>query len=136
MESVLRVAAKAENLARVRQFVVQAAAGLGAPRRAVEDLELAVDEAVSNIIMHGYGEGGGEVEVTVWREAGTLAVRLRDSAPLFDPTGAPEPDLSLPLEERPLGGLGIFLVRRLMDQVEYRPAPRGGNELILMKSVL
>lgn len=60
-------------------------------------------------------------------------VCCRDQAPLFDPTNAPEPDMSLPLDLRPLGGLGVFLIRQYMDEMSYRVTPQGGNELTLVK---
>jgi anti-sigma regulatory factor (Ser/Thr protein kinase) len=68
------------------------------------------------------------------RQAGDdLAVTLRDRAPAFDPTLVPEPDVSLPLEQRPVGGLGIYLSRRLVDDMRYRARPGGGNETTLVK---
>jgi anti-sigma regulatory factor (Ser/Thr protein kinase) len=54
-------------------------------------------------------------------------------APPFDPTRVPDPDLTLPLEERPLGGLGIYLIRQSVDKMVYRAVPEGGNELTLVK---
>ena len=65
-------------------------------------------------------------------EEGALAVRLRDQAPRFDPTTLPLPDPSLPLEERILGGMGVYLMRRAADEIRYRALPGGGNELTLM----
>jgi serine/threonine-protein kinase RsbW len=69
----------------------------------------------------------------VGRQGEALLVRLRDGAPLFDPTLLPMPDVTLPLEVRPLGGLGIFLMRQSVDDMTYRVTPEGGNELTLIK---
>ena len=131
----LFVAADVENLAEIRRFVREEAAALGAREEAICDLELAVDEAACNAICHGYKGRGGMVQVRVERDGDRLAVRVRDETPLFDPTRHPLPDVTLPLEERRLGGLGIFLIRQVMDEVVYRVTPEGGNELSLIKRV-
>ena len=98
----------------------------------MDDLVLAVDEAATNIVMHGYKAGPGpaaviEVEV-VYRDPG-LSVYLRDQAPPFDPTATPVVDELPPLTERGPGGLGIFLIRKTMDEFRYRRTPDGWNEL-------
>jgi len=129
----LTVAARTENLARVRCFVRAAAAELGANPDAVDDLVLAVDEVVTNVIMHGYQNREGTVDVEIERKGDDAIVRVRDQAPPFDPTRVPEPDLNVPLEERPVGGLGVFLIRQMVDEMRYRAGIQGGNELTLIK---
>ena len=129
----LFVAAQVENLAEIRRFVLEEAAALGAREETICDLELAVDEAACNIICHGYERRGGTIQVEVERDGDRLVVRLRDEASLFDPTRHPLPDVTLSLEERPLGGLGIFLIRQAVDEMVYRVTAEGGNELTLIK---
>jgi len=129
----LFVAAQVENLAEIRRFVREEATALGAGEETICDLELAVDEAACNVICHGYEGREGMVQVRVERDGDRLTVRVRDEAPLFDPTRHPLPDVTLPLEERRLGGLGIFLIRQVMDEMVYRVTPEGGNELSLIK---
>lgn len=131
----LQVPGELASLARLQRFVEETAAALGIDTGILFDLMLAVDESVTNIIIHGYSSEPGPVTVEMWREGDAVLIRLRDRAPLFDPTRVPGPDLSVPLEERDLGGLGIFLVRRLMDEVTYRVTPDGANELTLRKVV-
>jgi len=135
--ALLRVDAELAHLAQVRQFVETAALALGAPADIADALVLAVDECATNVIEHGYGGRGGQLEVEIRRDGravdAVLIVVLRDNAPLFDPTQLPQPDVSRPLEERPVGGLGAFLVRQLVDRVDYRVTARGGNELTLVK---
>ncbi len=132
-ESRLIITAHVRYLVVVRRFVQEAAEGLGAARRVVDDLIQAVDELSANIILHGYGGGPGEIEIAVRPEGAGLAVVLRDRAPVFDPTTAGEPNLDAPLEERQVGGLGIFLSRKLTDELRHRALPEGGNELTLVK---
>lgn len=129
----LLVAAQVENLAQIRRFVREEAEALGALEEAICDLELAVDEAACNIVCHGYEGRRGTIQVEVKRDGDKLIVRLCDEAPLFDPTRYPPPDVTLPLEQRPLGGLGIFLIRQAVDEMLYRTTPEGGNELTLIK---
>jgi anti-sigma regulatory factor (Ser/Thr protein kinase) len=108
----------------------------GADDEAVGDLVQAVDELVCNVIEHGYGHGtNGPVEVRVAHDEGRIVITIVDQAPPFDPTAYPTPDLSLPLERRPLGGMGVHLARTLTDGMRHRILPGGGNEITLEKRV-
>jgi serine/threonine-protein kinase RsbW len=132
-QRLLRIEAELKNLAAIRRFVEEAATSLGAGPAAVSAVRLAVDEAATNIISHGYRNQGGSLEINIWSEGDDLLVRLRDEAAPFDPTTVPPPDISLPLEQRPVGGLGIHLMRQAVDEFRHRPIPGGGNELTLVK---
>lgn len=132
-DSALSVAAELDSLAEIRHFVREATAVLGADPETISSLELAVDEAACNVIEHGYQGRPGRIEVEVRRDGDVVWIRLRDWAPPFDPTRVPKPDVTLPLEERPLGGLGVYLIRQSVDEMVYRAPPGGGNELTLMK---
>jgi serine/threonine-protein kinase RsbW len=129
----MHVSGELRNLAVIRRFVSEEAARLGAERSAVENMIQAVDESAANIILHGYEGQPGPVEIEVDREGEALMVRLRDKAPHFDPTAHPTPDLSLPLEQRRPGGLGIHLSRQSTDTMMYRVTPDGANELTLRR---
>jgi serine/threonine-protein kinase RsbW len=96
-------------------------------------LTLAVEEAVTNIILHGYDGKKGDIIVVVQPNAGSAEITLCDDAPPFDPTCVPAPRLDLPLEQRPLGGLGVHIMRKNLDRISYRRTPAGSNELILVK---
>jgi serine/threonine-protein kinase RsbW len=135
MESTLLVLAELPNLAVIRRFVEETAMALKADRDAIDDMIQAVDESATNIIVHGYRGRTGNIEIEVTQEGYVLVVRLRDQAPLFDPTRAPPPALTLPLERRRLGGLGIHLTRQFSDSMTYRITSEGGNELALRKKV-
>jgi serine/threonine-protein kinase RsbW len=123
------------SLAVIREFVADACRRLAAPPDAITDLVQAVDEAATNITLHGYKGFPGPVEITVTRDRDRLTVTLRDEAPPFDPTSVGPPDLSKPLEERSIGGLGIHLMRSFTDAMIYRRLPGGGNELALVKDL-
>ncbi len=125
LEDLTRLLREADRFARAHR--------LGVPAR--RDLHVALDEIVSNIIRHGYSHDG-PYDIRIHLAAGRdhLEVRITDDAPPFDPLSAAAPDLAAPLANRPVGGLGLELVRRLMDHVEYRRR-RGRNELVLKKAV-
>jgi serine/threonine-protein kinase RsbW len=131
--SSLRLAAETENLAEIRCFVEEMASTLGLDPAMIPNVILAVDEAVSNITAHGYQGQGGVVEIEVGREEDALVIRIRDEAAPFDPTIVPPPDLTMPLEQRTPGGLGIHLIRQTMDEMTHCITPQGGNELTLVK---
>ncbi len=127
--------AELSMLVEIRRYVEDTAAGFGAGDSVLLDMVQAVDESAANIIMHGYRGGPGTIDIEIRHEDDLLTVCLRDRAPLFDPTRVPAPDLTLPLDLRPLGGMGVYLTRKLMDEVAYRVTSEGGNELTLRKRV-
>jgi serine/threonine-protein kinase RsbW len=129
----LRLPAELKKLATLRRFIEDASTTLQASPLVILDLVQAVDEAATNIIVHGYAGQPGEIEVEIDRYGSRLVICLRDRAPVFDPTRAPPPDLSLPLEKRPIGGLGIFLIRQSVDEIHHQPLASGGNELTFVK---
>jgi serine/threonine-protein kinase RsbW len=131
---VLRIPADLAKLADVRQFVREQAALVGADGEATDDIVSAVDELVTNSIIHGYRGGEGAVEVEVEGIGASLVVRIRDQAPPFDPTQVAAPDITLPLEQRPKGGMGIYLARELTDELTYRQNGNS-NEMTLTKNL-
>ncbi len=133
-EAFLRISADVGDLDAVRRFVRENA-GLPDDQDALHAMVRAVDECVCNIIVHGYRGRPGSIEIALWQSQGSLVVRLRDQALPFDPTAVPSPDVTSPLEQRPLGGLGIHLARHLVDEMTYRQQPEGGNELTLVKRI-
>jgi len=99
---------------------------------AILDTQLAVEEAITNIIVHGYKRPDGEIQVICSGMSDAIEIRIVDSAPPFDPLSLPEPDLSSTVSERRIGGLGIYLIRRVMDGFLYRYED-GKNILTLIK---
>ncbi len=131
--SIAYSSATIRDLNDIREFLEQATLSLGGDEDVAGDFVLAVNEAVTNTLLHGYNEQPGYVVVSVEAEGGDLLVRLIDGAPHFDPTTVPPPDISLPLEERPLGGLGVHMMRRLTDELRYSVSKDGFNELTFLK---
>jgi len=133
MSSILHISAELSNLAVMRRFVSEEGVNLQSEQAAIDDMIQAVDESATNVIVHGYRGCPGSIEIEVSREGDSLVVRIRDRAPPFDPTTHPPPDLTLPLEQRRYGGLGIHLTRECTDAMIYRVTPDGANELTLLK---
>ena len=123
-----------DSLAQIREFVARAAGAAGLGPAAVYAVEMAVDEACTNIIEHAYGsEGRGDIECTCQPDTEGLTVTLRDYGRPFDPSGVPKPDTNASLEGRTEGGLGLYLIRELMDEVHFEFTPDSGNVLTLVK---
>jgi len=99
---------------------------------AIQDLQLAVEEAVANTIVHGYRGGAGDVAITIHATEGAVEVRIEDRAPPFNPLSLPDPDRESGLDERRIGGLGIYLIRQVVDHVTYHFSG-GKNVLTLVK---
>jgi len=98
-------------------------------------INLVLDELVANIIENAYEDTREhEIHVTLRLEGTELTVRVDDDGRPFDPLQAPPPNLDLPLEERPVGGLGIHLVRSVMDRVEYER--REGHNILTMHKTI
>jgi serine/threonine-protein kinase RsbW len=133
--STLVIDAKRENLTVMRSFVAETAAALGVSGPCAEDLILAVDESATNIIVHGYRGQPGRIELQLDLQGDEFVARMLDDSPYFDPLQARPPDLTAPLEQRPAGGLGIYLCREFTDSLTYCRTPDGRNELTLRKRV-
>jgi serine/threonine-protein kinase RsbW len=122
------------NLEQICDFVTECAANAGLDESEVYAVQLAVDEASTNIIEHGYGgECPSRIDITCETLEDGLKVILYDDAQPFEPTDVPEPETNVPLEELKPRGLGIFLMRKMMDEVKYQPTPDRGNTLTMIK---
>ena len=131
----LRLANDLAGLAELAEWVERFGVDQRLPASVVNALNVVLDEAVSNAITHGYEAGvRGEIAVRLRRASDSVEVEVEDDGRPFDPLQAPPPDLSVPLEQRPIGGLGIHLIRNLMDAVSY--ARQGGRNVLKMASHL
>lgn len=122
-----------EHLAAIRRIVGGWCDRAGASPEDRHAVVLAVDEACTNVIEHGYlGIEGGTLRLDVHVSGDEIRVALRDSGRAFDPDDAPSPDLAAGWRERPIGGLGWHLIRGMVDEVRYR-SEASGNQLTLVK---
>ncbi len=130
----VKFAAKFENLDEIREFVGDIARKGGFSEKDVYNIQLATDEAASNIIEHAYENMPGKVlELSCGMQGNVITIILTDHGESFDPSVVPAPDLQADLSDRKVGGLGIFLMRKLMDEIHYRPGPNKSNVLTMTK---
>jgi anti-sigma regulatory factor (Ser/Thr protein kinase) len=126
--------ARYESLAAIDEFVAEAAESAGFDDGAIYQVRLAVDEACSNIIEHAYGgEGSDVIECSRCVKNGELTVVLKDHGEPFDPESVPEPNIGAGLEERTGGGLGLFFIYQIMDEVDFDFGSQDANVLTLVK---
>jgi anti-sigma regulatory factor (Ser/Thr protein kinase) len=123
-----------ENLDEIREFVGEAASLVGFSDKEIYSIQLAADEASSNIIEHAYaGMKGGKIEIDCIILDEGLKIVMRDQGRSFDPSSVPEPNVKADLSERRIGGLGMYLMRKLMDEVSYESSDETGNKLTMIK---
>lgn len=130
----LTVRSDINEIPRVSELIESVMQDHDFPNEDILDTQLAVEEVVTNVIVHGYGDAGGEILVSLSYSADDAAIEIRveDSAEPFDPLTLPEPDISASMDDRKIGGLGIFLARQVMDDIRYR-YENNRNILVLRK---
>lgn len=125
--------ARLENLAKISEYILHAAQLAGLDASAVYAVQLAVDEAATNIIEHAYHlRGGGKIKCAYEIIPDGIEIVLIDYGDTFDPHGVPEPNVKVPLEEIRPRGLGLFFMRKMMDEVTFEFTPEG-NVLTMIK---
>jgi anti-anti-sigma factor len=124
-----------ERIPDICDFVVAAARRAGLNERAVYHCQMAVDEACTNIVEHGYSvqEENGDIEVTCCDERGSYAINIQDNSPPFNPLTQEDPDPRAPLSAREPGGWGIYFIKRMMDGASYAYED-GHNKLTMIKA--
>lgn len=130
----LKVKSRTENLSSIRDFVSSAASEVNISKDIIENIILAVDEACTNIIKHAYKYSpDGEIIIKIKSSKSKFEIKILDYGLTFEPDKIPEPDLQKYYRERRVGGLGIYLMRTLMDEVKYSTVPGKHNEVSLIK---
>ena len=133
MELNLTIVNRIEELRRLAALVEQFGAGENWPPDLVFQVNLVIEEVAINVINYGHDGGLHEIEIALTSELDALTIEVIDDGRAFDPTkDAKVPDVTLPMEERPVGGLGVYLVRTMMDEMRYR-REEGRNHLTLIK---
>ena len=131
----MRQPAKLESLEAFMRFVIGSTKDAGFPDKRVQEIELAVEEALVNIINYAYPDReDGDVEITCGLDGdGRYVIEIRDSGIPFDVGAQSDPDLNASIAERKIGGLGIFLIRKMADEMYYK---REGDQNVLTLVIL
>ena len=115
----LKIAAKIENLEAVTAFVDERLEAHDCSLKARTQIDIAIDELFTNIARYAYGAETGEAVIAVEFSDGFAEITFRDWGTPYNPLENPDPDVTLPAEERQIGGLGIFMVKKSMDSLSY-----------------
>jgi anti-sigma regulatory factor (Ser/Thr protein kinase) len=127
----IKVPAKIESLHQCMDFVASCAQKQGLDSRSINRIELATDEALVNIFNYAYSDCGGDVEISCMIDHNAMfVIEITDSGVPFNVLDAPDPDIAADIEQRKIGGLGIFMIKKIMDDVQYR-RESGKNYLTL-----
>ena len=120
-EFELEIEGKLENLSLIGEFIGDTMRSFGLDNHKTFEVQLAVDEACTNIIEYGYANANevGMIDIACQRKGDEIVVVIKDRGKPFDPTSVQPPDLNASLEERKAGGLGIYFMKTLMDEVRY-----------------
>jgi len=133
-EKELLVKSTTDNLALIREFTRNSAADCGFSDETIGKIILAVDEACTNIIKHAYKYSPeGNIFLAVKFEERKFFISITDEGKHFDPANVPEPDLVQYYKQKRAGGLGMFLIKKLMDEVNYSTLSGNKNQVVLVK---
>lgn len=134
--SELTVKSQTENLSEIRDFVSGNAVEAGIPGSTIDNIILAVDEACTNIIKHAYKlSPKGEIIIRIDYDEEKFTITIIDYGKSFEPDRVPRPDLQKYYLEHRVGGLGMYLMKSLMDNVEYITVPGKYNQVLLSKNI-
>lgn len=129
----LKLESSLEALGQIERAVEEFGAEHEWPAELLFHVQLTLDELATNVINHGYGESGYSFQITVKSKPEAVQIELVDEARPFDPLkNAPHPAIDAGVQERKVGGLGVYIVKELMDELEYR-RENGKNCLTLVK---
>ena len=132
----LEIKSRTENLAEIRKFINSAATEAGFSKEAIDNIILSVDEACTNIIKHAYKYfPEGKIILTLKADKKTFTVDIIDYGKSFDPGLVPNPDLRKYFDEKRVGGIGMYLMKSLMDEVKYISVPGKFNQVSLTKNI-
>jgi serine/threonine-protein kinase RsbW len=132
----LEIMSRTENLAHIREFINSAAAEVGLSQETIDNIILAVDEACTNIIKHAYKYfPDGKIVLNLKTNKKTFTIEIIDYGKSFEPGLVPNPDLLKYYDEKRVGGLGMYLMKKLMDEVKYTSVPGKFNQVSLSKYI-
>lgn len=132
----LIVKSKTENLSQIRDFVGNYAQEAGIDQPVIEKIILAVDEACTNIMKHAYKSfPDGDIIISLKADRHKFTITIKDFGSSFDAGKIPSPDLNEYYREKRVGGLGMYLIKTLMDEVRYTTIPGKYNQVLLSKNI-
>ncbi len=118
---IKKMPARMESLHELLTFIRSEAKKRGFPENLLQRIELVAEEALVNVFVHGYAHKDGEVEVgCLISDDLSLTIEIRDKGVSFDPLSLADPDVQADLADRKIGGMGVFLIRKMADRVAYR----------------
>lgn len=130
----ITVSSSTDNLSVIRNFMENTAGETGFGKEDTGKIILAVDEACTNIIKHAYNYSeDGEITISVKMQNSKFTISITDGGRSFNPELIPEPDIKEYHQQKRVGGLGMFLMKKLMDDVIYKTHPDKKNQVILIK---
>lgn len=136
IQNELVVLSKTENLYLIREFVETAARNAGLNQEEIDKIILSVDEAATNVIKHAYKTIGiGDIIINTETDKENFSIIITDYGNSFDSESVKSPDMEDYLRKRKVGGLGVYLIRTLMDNVHYESVPGKYNRVIMTKKI-
>jgi serine/threonine-protein kinase RsbW len=130
----LTVPGQFEYLATIADFIAETGRDAGFDQDLIFHVQMAVDEACSNVIEHAYGgQDKGDITLSCDCNGKEWVIFIRDTGRAFDPSLVPEPNLNANVDDIKTGGLGLYFMRQLMDEVEFSFDKNKGNELRMVK---
>ena len=134
IEKELVIKSSTDNLAAIREFVQSSARESGFSDDVVSKISLAVDEACTNVIKHAYKYSpDNDIRILTRLENSKFIISITDSGHNFNPQLVPEPDLKKYIQQHKVGGLGMYLMKKLMDEVKYNTLSGNQNQVVLVK---
>lgn len=135
-EFQLKVKSKTDNLSEIRKFIQTHALEAGISNSIISNIILATDEACTNVIKHAYNNHpDGEILIKVQYSDKKFSIIIIDHGSAFNPENVPEPDIQKYYRQKKVGGLGMFLMKHLMDDVKYVSIPGKYNQVLMIKNL-
>ena len=134
-KSEIEIESKIDNLPVISKFIEDVLTRFQADASTINKVQMAVDEASTNVINYAYSGSVGPLTIGLEVVEKEIFITIRDKGKQFDPTEVPPPDLNPDVDQRKIGGLGIYFIKKLMDGVSYSFDSQEGNRLTLKKKL-
>ena len=132
----VKIEANLENLSVISSVISEAMEQAQIDAAIIHKVLLAIDEACTNIVLYAYPERKGYIRLACWLNHDDFVISIEDKGKPFNPCSVPPPKVDVNLDDRTVGGLGIYFMRKFMDEISYKYAPGAGNQLTMRKHLL